>query len=91
MPPNTDKTHIRLSESALKGTGGAWVSLSYLVTVSPNPHEEVIRLDVSMNEVLVVDILNPSNHLREIEGFRNDLFIVSAPALDATKNSTKPY
>ena len=36
----------------------------YLVTMSPDAHEEVVRLDVSVDEVLVVYILNAPNHLQ---------------------------
>ena len=34
-----------------------------LVAVSPNPHQEVVGLDVAVDEVLVVDILDPPDHL----------------------------
>ena len=34
-----------------------------LVAVSPNPHQEVVGLDVPVDEVLVVDILDPPDHL----------------------------
>ena len=34
-----------------------------LVAVPPNPHQEVVGLDVTVDEVLVVDILDPPNHL----------------------------
>ena len=38
-----------------------------LVAVTTNAHEEIVRLDVSVDEVLVVNKLNPSNHLKVIE------------------------
>ena len=34
-----------------------------LVTVPSDPHQEVVGLDVAVDEVLVVDILDPPNHL----------------------------
>ena len=34
-----------------------------LVAVPPNPHQEVVWLDVAVDEVLVVDILDPPDHL----------------------------
>ncbi len=34
-----------------------------LITVSPDPHEEVVGFDVSMDKVLVVDVLYSANHL----------------------------
>ena len=34
-----------------------------LVAVSPDPHQEVVGLDVPVDEVLVVDILDPPDHL----------------------------
>ena len=44
----------------------------YLVAVSPDAHEKVVWLNVSMNEVLVVDKLNSPYHLYTImhEGIR---------------------
>ena len=36
----------------------------YLVAMTSNPHQEVIRFDISVNEVLVVDILYSSDHLQ---------------------------
>ena len=38
---------------------------AYLVTVSSNPHQKIVWLDVSVNEILVVYILDPTNHLRD--------------------------
>ena len=35
-----------------------------LVAVSADSHQEVVWLDVTMNKVLVVYILNPTNHLQ---------------------------
>ena len=35
-----------------------------LVAVSADAHQEVVWLDVTMNKVLVVYILNPTNHLQ---------------------------
>ena len=35
----------------------------YLVTAFTDTHEKVIRLNVSMNEILVVEIFNPAYHL----------------------------
>lgn len=37
----------------------------YLVTAFTNPHEEVIRFNVSMNEILVVEIFNATDHLEK--------------------------
>ena len=34
-----------------------------LVAVPPDPHQEVVGLDVPVDEVLVVDILDPPDHL----------------------------
>ena len=34
-----------------------------LVAVPPDPHQEVVGLDVAVDEVLVVDILDPPDHL----------------------------
>ncbi len=34
-----------------------------LITVSPDPHEEVVGFDVAMDKVLVVDVLYSANHL----------------------------
>lgn len=39
--------------------------------MSTDAHQEVIWLDVSVNEVLVVDILDPANHLEGIVGHNN--------------------
>ena len=36
----------------------------YLVTAFTDTHEKVIRLNVSMNEILVVEIFNPAYHLQ---------------------------
>ena len=38
---------------------------AYLVTTFTNPHEKVVRFDVSMNEILVVEILNTTDHLEK--------------------------
>ena len=38
--------------------------VAYLIAVPPNAHEEVVWFDVSVNEVLVVYILNTTNHLK---------------------------
>lgn len=63
---------------------------SYLITVSPNPHEEVVWLYVSVNEVLVVDILNPSNHLsRQNLTVFDYPFSISAQRGGVTINSNK--
>ena len=35
----------------------------YLIAVSSYAHQKVVRLYVSMDEIFVVDVLNPSNHL----------------------------
>ena len=43
--------------------GKAKVYQEQLVAVPPNPHQEVVRLDVAVDEVLVVDVLDPPNHL----------------------------
>lgn len=45
----------------------------YLVTAFTNPHEEVIRFNVSMNEILVVEIFNATDHLekKNIINFQN--------------------
>lgn len=40
---------------------------TYLITMSANSHQKVVRLDVSMDEVLVVDIFYSTNHLGEHE------------------------
>lgn len=34
-----------------------------LVAVTPNTHQEVVWFDVTMNEILIVDVFNSSNHL----------------------------
>ena len=36
---------------------------NYLVTAFTDTHEKVIRFNVSMNEILVVEIFNPAYHL----------------------------
>ena len=33
--------------------------------MSSNTHQKIVRLDVSVNEVLVVYVLNPADHLRD--------------------------
>ena len=38
---------------------------AHLVTVSSDAHQEVVGLDVSVNEVLVVHVLDPADHLRD--------------------------
>lgn len=35
----------------------------YLITVSSDAHQKIVRLDISMDEVLIVDILDSANHL----------------------------
>ena len=40
-----------------------WLSIDYLVTVATYVHEEVVRFDVTVDEVLAVDILQSTNHL----------------------------
>ena len=35
----------------------------YLVAMSPNSHEKVVRLDIAMNEIFVVNVLDPTDHL----------------------------
>lgn len=69
------------------------MQVSHLITVSPNPHEEVVRLDVSVNEVLVVDVLNPPNHLsrQSLKVFLMICLQLAPPRRDVTINSTKPY
>ena len=39
------------------------VDQEQLVAVPPDPHQEVVWLDVAMDEVFVVHILHPPNHL----------------------------
>ena len=36
---------------------------AYLVTMTPNAHQEVVWLDISVDEVLCVHILDSANHL----------------------------
>lgn len=38
---------------------------AYLVTALTDPHEKVVRFDVSMNEILVVEIFNSTDHLEK--------------------------
>ena len=38
----------------------------YLIAVSPDAHQKVVRLYISMDEVLVVDVLNSPNHLHQM-------------------------
>lgn len=40
------------------------LSLSYLIAVSSYSHQEIVRLNVSMNEVLIMNIFYPSYHLK---------------------------
>ena len=37
----------------------------YLVTTLTDPHEKVVRFDVPMNEILVVEIFNSTDHLEK--------------------------
>ena len=39
------------------------ILIGYLIAMPPNAHEEVVWFNVSVNEVLVVYILNTTNHL----------------------------
>lgn len=43
--------------------GQAVVDEEEFVAMSSNPHQEIIRLDISVNKVLVVYELNTSDHL----------------------------
>ena len=43
--------------------GQSEVDHKQLVTMAPNPHEEVVWFDVPMDEVLVVHVLDPPDHL----------------------------
>ena len=43
--------------------GQTEVDHEQLVAVAPNPHQEIVWFDVPMDEVLVVDVLDPPNHL----------------------------
>lgn len=43
--------------------GQSVIDEEQLVTMSSDPHEEVVRLDIPMDEVLVVDKFNATNHL----------------------------
>lgn len=43
--------------------GQAVVDEEKFVAMSSNPHQEIIRLDISVNKVLVVYELNTSDHL----------------------------
>ena len=40
---------------------------SYLIAVSPNTHQEVIWLDITVNKVLIMDILYSVYHLKDKE------------------------
>ena len=43
--------------------GQSEINEEEFVTVTANPHKEVVRLDVSVDEILVVDELDSANHL----------------------------
>ena len=43
--------------------GQAVIDEEKFVAMSSNPHQEIIRLDISVNKVLVVYELNTSDHL----------------------------
>ena len=43
--------------------GQTEVDHKQLVTMAPDPHQEVVWFDVPMDEILVVDVLDPPNHL----------------------------
>ena len=43
--------------------GQTKVDHEQLVAVAPNPHQKVVWFDVPMDEILVVHILDPPNHL----------------------------
>jgi hypothetical protein len=38
-------------------------SLADLITLVSNPHQEVVRLDIPMDEVLRMNVLHPTDHL----------------------------
>lgn len=40
-------------------------SKTYFIAVSANSHQKVVRLDITMNEVFVVNILYSTNHLQQ--------------------------
>ena len=43
--------------------GQTEVDHKQLVTMAPNPHQEIVWFDVPMDEVLVVHVLDPPDHL----------------------------
>ena len=43
--------------------GQSEIDEEQFVAVSPDPHEKVVWLDVSVDEVLVVHVLDATNHL----------------------------
>ena len=43
--------------------GQSEVDHEQLVAVAPNPHQEIVWFDVPMDEVLVVHVLDPPDHL----------------------------
>lgn len=54
--------------SCLGGSGtnvktGQRIIKYYLVTMSTNSHQEVVWFDISVNKILIVYILNSTNHL----------------------------
>jgi len=36
---------------------------TYFITVSSDPHEEIVRFNIAMDEILGMNVLHPSNHL----------------------------
>lgn len=38
---------------------------AYLVTIFTSAHEKVVRFDVSMNEIFIVEIFNATDHLEK--------------------------
>ena len=38
--------------------------LTYLITMSSNTNEKIIRFDISVNKVLIMYVFNTSNHLK---------------------------
>ena len=43
---------------------GTSLPLTHLVAVSSDAHQKVVRLDVSVDEILIVDKLDPPYHLQ---------------------------
>ena len=41
----------------------------YLVTMSADAHKEIIRFDITVDEIFVVYILNTTNHLEKKSAF----------------------